>query len=259
MFNNSKIKITSYGFTCDKIHDPFFIAHLSDLHEKRFGDGNEHLFNKIKEVHPDAIALTGDMVAHEKQKDIDAEYTREVARGIADIAPSFFVTGNHERHFEGRIERIMEENGVTVLHGGDLVKLKKGDSTLNISGMDDITFDNADLLSALKIFEGLGDGFNLFLAHRPEYYREYLNKNIDLILCGHTHAGQIRFPVVGTFAMNGQGFMPKYVEGEFTDGITTMIISRGLGASGYPTIRINNPPELVAVTIEPPENTINEF
>ena len=51
--------------------------------------------------------------------------------------------------------------------------------------------------------------------------------------------------------MNGQGFLPKYVQGEFTDGATTMIISRGLGASGYPKIRINNPPELVAVYIEP--------
>ena len=51
--------------------------------------------------------------------------------------------------------------------------------------------------------------------------------------------------------MSGQGFMPKYVEGEFTDGATTMIISRGLGSSGYPKIRINNPPELVAVYIEP--------
>ena len=51
--------------------------------------------------------------------------------------------------------------------------------------------------------------------------------------------------------MNGQGFLPKYVLGEFTDGATTMIISRGLGASGYPKIRINNPPELVAVYIAP--------
>ncbi|MEG0251193.1 MAG: metallophosphoesterase, partial [Christensenellaceae bacterium] len=79
----------------------------------------------------------------------------------------------------------------------------------------------------------------------------YINKNIDLILCGHTHAGQIRFPVIGSFAMSGQGLFPKYMQGEFVEGNTTMIISRGLGSSGYPAVRINNPPELVVVNVAP--------
>jgi len=250
MFNNNTIQTMSYGILSDKVKNEVVVAHLSDLHEKVFGSGNGQLFERVAELRPDVIAITGDLVAHENQKEIDARYTGQFAGGLSKIAPAYFVTGNHERKFGGRIEQIMEENGVTVLRSGDLAQVRAGESELNLSGMDDISFENTDVLQSVGIFAERS-GFNIFLAHRPEYYPLYLKKNIDLVLCGHTHAGQIRFPKIGAFAMSGQGFMPKYVEGEFTDGETTMIISRGLGSSGYPKIRINNPPELVAVYIEP--------
>lgn len=250
MFNNNTIQVMSYGILSDKVKNGVVVAHLSDLHEKLFGSENDQLFDKVAMLGPDVIAVTGDMVAHEKQKTINARYIEQFARELSKIAPAYFVTGNHERKFDGQVERIMEKNGVVVLRSGDLVRVHAGESDINLSGMDDSSFEDTDVLDAVSVFAGR-EGFNIFLAHRPEHYEQYLKKNIDLVLCGHTHAGQIRFPKIGTFAMSGQGFLPKYVEGEFTDGETTMIISRGLGASGYPTIRINNPPELVAVYIEP--------
>lgn len=251
MFNNNTVQITSYGILSDKVKSGVVVAHLSDLHEKEFGEKNGQLFDKVSGLMPDIIAITGDMVAHGHQKEIDAQYTRQFAREVAGIAPAYFVTGNHERNFDGRVEDIMEDQGITVLRSGDIRTVEVGRSEVNLSGMDDITFDNVDVLKSVDVFTRREQGFNIFLAHRPEYYPLYLHKNIDLVLSGHTHAGQIRFPKIGAFAMSGQGFMPKYVEGEFTDGATTMIISRGLGSSGYPKIRINNPPELVAAYIEP--------
>ncbi len=251
MFNNNTVVTVPYGILSDKVENGIVVAHLSDLHEKEFGQDNGQLFEKVADLTPDLIAVTGDMVAHGNQKEIDAVYTRRFARALASIAPTYFVTGNHERNFDGRVERIMEEHGVRVLHTGDMAHVAVGKSEVNLSGMDDVSFDHVDVLESVSVFEGERTGFNIFLAHRPEYYPLYLRKNIDLVLSGHTHAGQIRFPKIGTIAMNGQGFLPKYVQGEFTDGATTMIISRGLGASGYPKIRINNPPELVAVYIEP--------
>ncbi|WP_066645321.1 metallophosphoesterase [Christensenella timonensis] len=250
MFNNNTVQITSYGILSDKVASGVVVAHLSDLHEKEFGARNGQLFRKVEKLMPDIIAVTGDMVAHEHQKGIDARYTKQFARTLAGIAPAYFVTGNHERNFDGQIEDIMQEYGVTVLRSGDLQKVRAGGNEINIAGMDDISFNGVDVMDSVNVFSETS-GFNIFLAHRPEYYPLYLHKNIDLVLSGHTHAGQIRFPKIGAFAMSGQGFMPKYVEGEFTDGATTMIISRGLGSSGYPKIRINNPPELVAIYIEP--------
>ncbi|MDL2237680.1 metallophosphoesterase [Christensenellaceae bacterium OttesenSCG-928-K19] len=253
MFNNNTIEITSYGLLSRKIENGFTIAHLSDLHEKEFGHHNHRLFAKVQELNPDIIAVTGDLVAHESQKKPNTTYTYELAKGLSAIAPAFFVTGNHEKQFDSEITGALADGGVTVIRGGVYTVDVRG-ARINITGLDDISYNpsSAGLGQVLNSMQGL-DGFNLFLTHRPELFNDARYRNIDLILAGHTHAGQIRIPAISKIYMNGQGFFPKYMQGEFTDGETTMIISRGLGASGYPTFRINNPPDLVAVYVQPLE------
>ncbi|MEG0356414.1 MAG: metallophosphoesterase [Christensenellaceae bacterium] len=249
MFNNNTIEFSHYGIYSEKVKNELTIAHLSDLHEKEFGLHNKQLFDKVESVNPDFIAMTGDIVAHEKQKTLNSDYTKRLARGLSKIAPTYFVTGNHERKFFKQIKTMFDEYGIiTVKEKMHTILVKE--TTINLSGMDDISFEDSDVLKSVLPFKK-SEGFNVFLAHRPEYFPLYINKNIDLILCGHTHAGQIRFPVIGSFAMSGQGLFPKYMQGEFVEGNTTMIISRGLGSSGYPAVRINNPPELVVVNVAP--------
>ena len=247
LFNNNKILTSIYGLESKKTQQGICIAHLSDLHEKEFGINNWGLFFKVKELQPDIIAITGDLVAHENQKTANVQYTRELAEGLCRIAPTFFVTGNHERKYEEEICEALTQGGVVVLKGGVHTLDIRG-ARINISGMDDPVIDESHMNSAIASFAQL-DGYNVFLTHRPEIYDLCLRKNIDLVLAGHTHAGQVRIPFFSNLYMLGQGWFPKYVNGVFTDGDTTMIISRGLGSSGYPTFRLNNPPDLVAVYI----------
>jgi len=249
MFNNNKIEVTSYGITSGKVKNEVSIAHISDLHEKKFGTDNINLFDKVERERPDVIAVTGDIVAHENQKSADIDYTVGLAKGLSNIAPTFFVTGNHEKEFDEAITDALSAGGVTVVRGG-IEKLLIKDTTINISGINDLTYAGVDIEKAVKVFSGV-DGFNIFLTHQPQIYELCLGKNMDLILAGHTHAGQIRIPVLSRLYMYGQGWFPKFMQGEFTDGDTTMIISRGLGSSGYPTLRINNPPDLVMVYLSP--------
>lgn len=247
LFNNNTIVVNPYGLLSEKIVDGLIIAHLSDLHEKRFGPHNEELFAAVADLHPDMIAITGDLVAHENQSHMDAEYTETLAAGLTPIAPCFFVSGNHEKRFAGEIFPILEKHGVHILHG-NIHTLDVRGSVVNVSGVHDPSFDPEAVLAAVETFEGV-EGYNVFLMHRPEFFETYAGHNIDLVLAGHTHAGQIRLPMISSVYMMGQGLFPKYMEGEFTNGETTMIISRGLGASGYPTVRLNNPPDLVAVQV----------
>lgn len=248
LFNNNRITVTPYGLLTDKIQGELRIAHVSDLHEKRFGDGNCELFEAVASLKPDLIAITGDLVAHENQPEPDLVYTRETARGLVSIAPSFFVTGNHERRFAGEISDVLAEEGVRVLHE-NVETLHIRGNNVHISGTHDPSLGVYNpVTSASKLHKA--DGYSIFLTHRPELFEAYRQKDIDLVLAGHTHAGQIRIPAVSSLYMMGQGFLPRYMEGEFTDADTTMIISRGLGSSGYPTVRINNPPDLVAVQVE---------
>jgi len=252
MFNNNNIQKSNYGILSSKVNDEFVIAHLSDLHEKSFGPENRRLFHKVESLRPQIIAVTGDLVAHESQKKADIEYTYNLAKGLAGIAPSFFVTGNHEKEFDEEITGALAKGGVTVLRGG-IHTLELGSTVVNISGVDDVTYGTESIRGICGSFVGK-NGFNIFLTHQPQVYEMCLKSNIDLILAGHTHAGQIRIPKLSELYMSGQGWFPKYIQGEFTDGETTMIISRGLGASGYPTFRLNNPPELVAVYVSPLKN-----
>ncbi len=252
MFNNSKIQTVKYGLFSEKAGGEVRIAHLSDLHEKEFDEGNAQLFKKVKAVKPDIIAITGDIVARERQKYVAVPYTFHLAEGLSAIAPTFFVTGNHEQMHDDKICGALRKGGATVLKN-EMRPMEIRGTTVNIAGVDDLSYQSTDIKAFTKGFKNLA-GFNLLLSHRPEIYDLCRNRNIDLILAGHTHAGQIRLPKIGGFYVHGQGLFPKYMQGEFTDGQTTMIISRGLGASGYPTLRINNPPELVAVYIDKAEN-----
>ena len=248
MFNNNKIIVEDYLLKSKKITNYVTIAHLSDLHEKSFGEGNRDLFSSLLELSPDIIAVTGDLVARANQRELNESYTTLLARGLCKIAPVYFTTGNHEKKFFSEIIPILTREGVHIATGS-VTSLNIRNNKINIAGMHDISIEG-NIHKNVAVFEQIGEGYNIFLSHRPEYYHHLMQYNIDLLLCGHTHAGQIRFPFFGTFFMSGQGVFPKYLQGGFVNQNTTMIISRGLGSSGYPTVRINNPPELVCITLK---------
>ena len=86
------------------------------------------------------------------------------------------------------------------------------------------------------------------LSHRPELFDVYVKYNIDLVLTGHAHGGQIRIPFVGGLVAPNQGWFPEHDSGSFHDKKTTMIVSRGIGNSIIP-FRVNNRPELVVIEL----------
>jgi hypothetical protein len=91
--------------------------------------------------------------------------------------------------------------------------------------------------------------FNILLSHRPEKFPMYVEAKYDLIFSGHAHGGQWRIPFIGGIYSPSQGFFPKYTNGKYIKENSTLIVSRGLGNSSFP-IRINNPIELVLVTLK---------
>ncbi len=100
-----------------------------------------------------------------------------------------------------------------------------------------------------KLIKDINTDFNVLLSHRPELFSVYNELEIDLVFSGHAHGGQIRIPFVGGVLSPNQGFFPKYSEGMHSEGVTSIVVSRGLGNSVFP-FRIFNRPELVLVTLK---------
>lgn len=234
----------------------FRIAQVSDLHNAEFGAGNRELLAKLAQLQPDIIVITGDLIDRRRT---DVEVALDFAREAVKIAPCYFATGNHEGGSSDypELEEGLREAGVTVLRSQAAVLEREGES-LRLVGADDYTFFDAgsgepQVAEMLKALEPLlAPGYNIVLYHRPELAGRMDKMDADLILSGHAHGGQIRLPWVGGLYAPDQGAFPEYDSGLYDLGDRFLVVSRGLGNSIFP-LRINNPPEVVLITLEKPE------
>lgn len=229
----------------------FKIAHVSDLHNAVFGRKNEKMLSLIRAAEPDIIAITGDLI-DSRHTDIDSALA--FVEAAAEIAPVYYVTGNHESRLDfDEIEPRLIAAGARVLRN-EAEDIGRGGERIRLAGIDDPSFirtgGTAEERAAAEL-EQLGDGggtFTVLLAHRPELVEVYADYGAGLVLSGHAHGGQVRLPLLGGLYAPGQGLLPEYDSGLYSLGETQMVVSRGLGNSVAP-LRVNNRPELVIVTL----------
>ncbi|HHW58288.1 MAG TPA: metallophosphoesterase [Clostridia bacterium] len=257
-FENNFITVTNITVKSHKLpeaFDGYKIVHLSDLHSKEFGKRQKNLVKKIEDAQPDLIVFTGDLI---DSSHFDAEVSLKLIRQIVKIAPTYFVTGNHE-WWSGNfnvLEKVLKENGVHVLRN-TYARIVKDKDEIYIIGIDDPA-STQEIYEETKIVEneikqavnGIeeNEAFKILLSHRPEMFTLYSKYGFDLVLSGHAHGGQVRLPFIGGLIAPNQGFFPKYTSGECKKGSCTMIVSRGLGNSIIPQ-RIFNHPEIVVLTL----------
>jgi len=231
------------------------IVLISDLHSTIHGKDQCILINKVKDINPDLIVLSGDII-----DDVAPMLgTQLFLAGISGIAPIFYVTGNHE-YMSRNIRKIREELasfGVIILSDA-YTTIEINNTEIVIAGIEDPYKKKIETPrynqneSMERAFRELDEIklYKILIAHRPEKIEIYKKYSFDLILSGHAHGGQVIIPHVlnGLYAPN-QWFFPKYAGGIYTHGNVTHIISRGLSIT--PLLpRIFNPPELVVIIVE---------
>ena len=234
--------------------DGFTIAHLSDLHGHEYGQGSEELLKLVREEKPDLIVVTGDVIDQESQLEI----IPPLAKGLAAIAPSYYVTGNHEWSLgTGTVKKLkglLSQCGVTPL-SNQFEVLERNGSKMVLAGVDDPN-GYADQETPEELFaeiEGKNPGlFTLLLAHRNDRFGEYANAGYDFVMSGHGHGGIVRLPFLGGLVGTNRQFFPDWTSGLYTVGDSTLFVSRGLGNNTVPFkgFRIFNRPELAVVTLK---------
>ena len=256
-YGNTDLEIYKYNVKSEDIpseFDNFRIVQISDLHNAEFGENNEKLLLMLKQADADIIAITGDMI---DSRNTDIDVAISFAQKAVNIAPVYYVNGNHESRVLGEYEKLKQgltDTGVNILENSS-ADITIGDETISLIGINDPTFrmDIVDDTMEQNIAHQLvnvipdNDNYKVLLAHRPEYFDVYAG-NVDLVLSGHAHGGQFRIPFVGGLVAPGQGFFPEYYEGSHIKENTEMIVSRGIGNSIIP-FRINNKPEIIVAEL----------
>lgn len=256
IWGNTALEINEYTIKSEKIgdgFDGFRIAHLSDLHNTEIGKENGKLLEKLAETNPDIIVITGDLIDSRRTNiSVALNFTKKAV----EIAPCYFVSGNHESRISeyAYLEAELKKQGVTILDN-KTAEIEKAGEKIALIGVRDPSFDFkgdfCDVDNFLKsTIEPLQtETFTVVLSHRPELFDIYVNSGADLILSGHLHGGQVRLPFVGGLLSPEPSLFPEYDAGLFTENSTNMIVSRGIGNSAIP-IRFNNRPEIIVVTLK---------
>lgn len=237
-----------------KEFDGFSIAHISDLHNAEYGKNNEKLISILQEEKPNIIAITGDLI---DSNHTDIELALSFTRQAVNIAPCYFVAGNHEAWIGSQYNELktaLENMGVVVLQD-EVIELEYSGASIQLIGLNDPDFAEQDSFLAGSVLEtklsqlDIKDGFTILLSHRPEHFKTYQDKGVGLVLAGHAHGGQFRLPFIGGIVAPDQGFFPEYDAGVYTENGTAMVVSRGLGNSIIP-VRFNNRPEIVSIELK---------
>lgn len=256
-WGNTALEVNEYEMISNQIPEAFSgfrIAQISDLHNAQFGERNEGLLSLLAQADPDIIVITGDLI---DSRHTDIEIALEFCESAVEIAPVYYVTGNHEARvaeFEN-LKNGLEENGIVILEN-EKVRLSLDEEYITLMGIQDPSFTTDYLFgeaesvaaATLSELQNESDRYTVLLSHRPELFDVYVDSQIDLVFSGHAHGGQFRLPFIGGLVAPNQGFFPEYDAGLFSKENTTMVVSRGAGNSIIP-LRFNNRPEIVVVEL----------
>lgn len=264
-FENRRLSVTKYRIADSLIpaaFDGYHIVHLTDLHNASFGRDNERLFQSIRQLKPDIILITGDMIIGKPGADVT--FAARTVNALCEIAPVYYSLGNHElrtmlytdtygsmwkdlkARLSSKVHLLLDERE-TIVKDGEEVYLYGLNLTPELyRRLRKVPMPQDYLTSLFGKCEP--DRYHIFMAHNPEYFKEYADWGANLTFAGHVHGGMIRLPFLGGVLSPMIHFFPKYDKGLFTNNNRYMILSGGLGNHTF-KFRVNNLPEIVSVTL----------
>ena len=240
------------------------IVAVSDIHGGSRGVDTakiRSLVERANEQNPDLIVLLGDYVSQVGGRDrtlkMPVSTIAENLKGLRARYGVFAVLGNHDGwHGEAELRGQLTAAGCRVLEN-EVVTIEKGGERLHILGIKDhLHVQNwnvfSDELKAVLSKNGAGGGDIVALEHSPDILPVItgdtaISPDLRLILAGHTHGGQVRFPVLGSLIVPSS-YGQKYAAGHVRDNGVDMFVTTGIGTSILP-FRFLVPPEIAVLTV----------
>jgi len=251
-----KLSLTTLSISTDRLAPdakPIRILQISDLHVEYLTKREARVLEIVKEAQPDLIVISGDYVNLSNNR--DPKTLAQVHGLLSQISASYgvyAVLGTPLVDLPETVAPLFEDLPITLMRG-EWQKVDLGNGRfLTIIGMDFTHNLPVDREQLAKLAETAPkDAPQLLLTHSPEIMPEAAEHSIDLYLCGHTHGGQVRLPIIGPLLTSSQ-LGRRFVMGLYKMGRTHLYISRGIGLEGLsaPRVRFLCPPEMTLVTIK---------
>jgi uncharacterized protein len=222
----------------------FRITQLTDIHHSRILGISEvqRVVSLAQQTKPDMFVLTGDYSTSYRR------YIEPCAEALSALsAPEgvWAVLGNHDHYTDPELTtRALERNHIAVLNNAHTT-LRRGSDSLQLSGIDDWTWNATDWARA---FSGLNAKTpTILLSHQPGVLDLAQTSDVSLIISGHTHGGQLNFPLLGAPARHFTNDL-KYARGLFRRNETQLYVSSGTGVIGLP-LRFGVRPEIAVLRL----------
>lgn len=222
------------------------LVHFTDLHygttikEKQL----KKIIKKINNIEPDIVVFTGDLI--DRKVTLTTKITNELINELKKIKVTvgkYAVTGNHDELFPA-YNNIITKSGFSLLDNDYELIYYKDYEPILISGLNtnDIDINKAMVYLNNKDDENIDKelvNYKIVIMHMPDYIKDLKENNIDLVLAGHSHNGQVRIPFIGALLkpIGAKTYYEPYYKIKSTD----FFISSGLGTSVLELRMFNKP------------------
>jgi len=236
--------------------DVFRVAQISDIHMDEFTEAFfvREVVNHVNSLKPDAVFLTGDFVTSEFASQKFAIGAGWQCAGLLNqltCRQRYAVLGNHDCQVGAdEVSEALADNNIIVLRNY-YMPLERSGARIWLAGLADPLQGSPDPEATIPAsIRNIPQEPIILLCHAPDYVDDLLaipaGQAVSLMLCGHTHGGQVRLPLIGPMILPRMG--RKYVEGWFRFGRLQMHVNRGIGTVGVP-FRLDCPPEISMLTL----------
>ena len=229
--------------------DGLKIVHFSDLHYTRIitKERVNDLVKEINLINPDIVVFTGDLVDTDKTlTEDDKDFLIEALSTINSTYGKYAIYGNHDiaNNSENIIDIYNKSNFKILDNDYDIIYSKNNDKIF-VGGLNSVSHELEDINKVMSYYDSNDstNTYNIILLHEPDYADKIVNSydNINLILAGHSHGGQVRLPVIGPLYTPQNGH--KYVKGYYDLNGTSLYVTSGIGVSRF-NFRLFNKPEI---------------
>lgn len=244
----NRIKVSNLSIELPELpgeFEGFKILQLTDLHGRRFIQGDDYLIKLANDQKADMIVITGDMIMYPE----DMEYVLGLICQMKATGGIYFSPGNHEYKLSFELLKFqLEAKGITVLKNKTVeITDNRGNIGFTLVGLDDYGDGEPELLE--KLIEPDPHKPVILLSHSPDIAGEAIDNRVNLVLSGHTHGGQICFPFFGAVFTACKNYWKEYESGYYRERDTQIYVNRGLGCSLLP-LRFLCPPEIAVFTLQ---------